>query len=207
MIRQLGLPTWFIPLSSADTRWNDLLAMLATLNSNVSYNIEQIENLTWEQKIKLIQSDPVTCSRYFDHRVQTFINVVLKSEHEPLGKLTDFFYRVEFQQRGSPHIHMIVWIKNSPKYNFNTNADITAYVDQYLQCTVDDPDTGHLTDLQIHKHSRTCRKKVDKICRFGYPLPPLPSTMVLDPLDTDKDKYYKLYQALQKKINDKKKWL
>jgi len=28
MIRQLGLPTWFMSLSAADTKWNDLIVML-----------------------------------------------------------------------------------------------------------------------------------------------------------------------------------
>ena len=107
MIRQLGLPTWFLSLSCADTRWTDLLSILATLNKRVHYTGEDINKLTWEQKVKLVQSDPVTCSRDFDHRVKEFINTVLKSDHNPLGKLKDFFYRVEFQQRGSPHIHMI----------------------------------------------------------------------------------------------------
>ena len=204
MIRQLGLPTWFMSLSSADTRWTDLLKMLANLNNNVEYTDEQVNNLTWEQKIKLVQADPVTCSRYFDHRVHEFINSVLKSDHKPIGKLTDYFYRVEFQQRGSPHIHMIVWIENAPKFNVNTNAEITAFVDEFLQCCVDDQEMKHLTDIQIHKHSRTCRKKVDKICRFGYPLPPLPCTMVLDPLEVDQDKYIKLHQNLQKKMNNEK---
>ena len=204
MIRQLGLPTWFMSLSSADTRWTDLLKMLACLNEHVQYSDKQIDELTWEQKIKLVQADPVTCSRYFDHRVHEFINSVLKSEHKPIGKITDYFYRVEFQQRGSPHIHMIVWIENSPKLNVNTNAEITAFVDKYLQCSVDDQEMKHLTNIQIHKHSRTCKKKVDKICRFGYPLPPLPCTMVLTPLEADQDKYCKLYQNLQKKMNDEK---
>ena len=57
---------------------------------------------------KLVQKDPVTCSRYFDHRVQEFLNIILKSNCDPIGKLKGFFYRVEFQQRGSPHIHMRV---------------------------------------------------------------------------------------------------
>ena len=204
MIRQLGLPTWFMSLSSADTKWIDLLKMLATLNQKVDYSDEQIANLTWEQKTKLIQSDPVTCARYFDHRVQTFISVVLNSDHEPLGKLTDYFYRVEFQQRGSPHIHMIAWVENSPKFNVNTNEEIASYVDKFIQCSLDDQDVQHLTEIQVHKHSRTCRKKEDKICRFGYPLPPLPYTMVLDPLETDKEKYYKLYTQLQKTMNAEK---
>ncbi|MCG7875518.1 MAG: AAA family ATPase [Candidatus Thiodiazotropha endolucinida] len=204
MIRQLGLPTWFMSLSSADTRWIDLLKMLSILNKNMNYTDEQIENLAWEQKIKLIQSDPVTCSRYFEHRVKEFINTVLKSEHNPLGKVVDYFFRVEFQQRGSPHIHMIVWVQNAPKFNVDSDAELAAYVDQYLKCSIDNPNLSGLIELQIHKHSRTCRKRDDKICRFGYPLPPLSKTMVLQPLETEKDKYYKLYQNIQKTMNNKK---
>ena len=101
------------------------------------------------------------------------MNIVLKSAHEPLGKVADFFYRVEFQQRGSPHIHMPVWIENAPKLNKHTNEEIAAYVDKFLQCSNSEDEIKHLTDLQVHKHSRTCRKKQDKLCRFGYPLPPL----------------------------------
>jgi len=156
------------------------------------------------RKKKLIQKDPVTCSRYFDHRVQEFINIVLKSEHKPLGKLTDYFYRVEFQQRGSPHIHMLVWIENAPKFGVNSNEEISLYVNQFFHCCSKNDALGSLNELQFHKHSRTCRKRDDKLCRFGYPLPPLPETMVLDPLEEDKDKYYKFYQNLQKKINDHK---
>ncbi|XP_060603545.1 uncharacterized protein LOC132756482 [Ruditapes philippinarum] len=204
MLRQLGIPTWFMSLSSADTRWTDLLKILANLNQKDKYSDEQIENLTWEQKIKMIQSDPVTCSRFFDHRVQEFINTVLKSDHNPLGKVTDYFYRVEFQQRGSPHIHMIVWVENAPKLNVDSIEEIAAYVDQYLKCSINNEFVGALVDIQIHKHSRTCRKKQDRICRFGYPLPPLQKTMVLFPLENDKDKYLKQYAKIQKKMNDQK---
>ena len=63
MIRQLSLPTWFMSLSAADTRWTDLLKMLAKLNNGVSYTDKDIEELTWQEKTKLVQKDPVTCSR------------------------------------------------------------------------------------------------------------------------------------------------
>ena len=116
MIRQLSLPTWFVSLSAADTRWNDLLKMLAKLNDAVEFSDKDLEALTWQEKTRLVQKDPVTCSRYFDHRVQEFLNTVLKSKIEPIGKVLDFFYRVEFQQRRSPHIHMLVWIENAPKF-------------------------------------------------------------------------------------------
>ena len=38
MIRQLSLPTWFMSLSAADTRWTDLLKMLAKLNDGIDYS-------------------------------------------------------------------------------------------------------------------------------------------------------------------------
>ena len=90
MIRQLSLPTWFMSLSAADTRWTDLLKMLAKLNNEVDYSDKDIEGLTWQEKTRLVQKDPVTCSRYFDHRVQEFLNTILKSDCEPIGKLRVF---------------------------------------------------------------------------------------------------------------------
>ena len=171
MIRQLSLPTRFISLSAADTRWTDLLKMLAKLNDDIEYSEKEIEQLTWQEKTKLVQKDPVTCSRYFEHRVQEFLNTVMKSSCQPIGKVKDYFYRVEFQQRGSPHIHMLVWIENTPTLVTNSEREIVQFVDHYLTCNADNEKTANLVSLQSHKHSRTCRKKGKPICRFGFPLP------------------------------------
>ena len=90
MIRQLSLPTWFMSLSAADTRWTDLLKMLAKLNDGIDYSEKELENLSWQEKAKLVQKDPVTCSRYFDHRVQEFLNVCMYVclLHHPLSEIT-----------------------------------------------------------------------------------------------------------------------
>ena len=202
MIRQLSLPTWFISLSAADTRWTDLLKMLAKLNDDADLTDTDIEKLTWQEKTKLVQKDPVTCSRYFDHRVHEFLNTVLKSNCEPIGKVKDYFYRVEFQQRGSPHIHMLVWVENTPTLDTNSEGEIVQFVDQYLTCSAEKNETLELVKLQTHKHSRTCRKKGKPICRFGFPLPPLPRTMLLYPLEEEVEKYKKKSAELQKDMNE-----
>ena len=204
MIRQLSLPTWFMSLSAADTRWTDLLKMLAKLNDGIYYSEKELENLSWQEKTKLVQKDPITCSRYFDHRVQEFLNTVLKSSCEPIGKLLDYFYRVEFQQRGSPHIHMLVWIENAPTLETNSEREIVQFVDKCLTCNTDNEKTANFVGLQSHKHSRTCRKKGKPICRFGFPLPPLPRTMLLYPLEEDVDKYKKKNTELLKAMNEYK---
>ena len=41
--------------------------------------------MTWQRKSDLIQKDPVTCARNFEHMVQLFIKNVLKSDEMPIG--------------------------------------------------------------------------------------------------------------------------
>ena len=45
----------------------------------IEYFEKELENLSWQEKTKLVKKDPVTCSRYFGHSVQEFLNTVLKS--------------------------------------------------------------------------------------------------------------------------------
>ena len=56
--------------------------------------------------------------------VQLFFHDIITSSSHPIGEVVDFFYRVEFQQRGSPHIHGLFWIKNAPEYGKDTDEDI-----------------------------------------------------------------------------------
>lgn len=67
-------------------------------------------------KIRFEKKDPVTCARNFEHMAQLLIHDVLKSSVMPIGEIADYFYRVEFQQRGSPHIHGLFWVKEAPEY-------------------------------------------------------------------------------------------
>ena len=105
MIRQLGNPTWFCSFSAAETRWAHLLKALGRIVKEKEYTDEEVKNMTWQEKSNLIQKDPVTCARNFDDMVQVFIHDVLKSDVMPIGEIADYFHRVEFQQRGSPHAY------------------------------------------------------------------------------------------------------
>ena len=61
--------------------------------------------------------------------------------------------------------------------------------------------------LQIHKHSRTCKKMVKRkpICRFGVPWPPMKETQILYPLaigNTDEiNVLQEDYRSLMSKLN------
>jgi hypothetical protein len=175
MVRQLGVPTWFCSFSAAETKWMPLLKSLFYLKHGKTASNVEIEALSWQDKSNLIKSDPVTCARYFDFKVQAFIKYVLKSDEQPIGEIADFFYRVEFQQRGSPHIHMLICVGSS------TLEDVIAFIDKYISCSADNS-IPTLINYQTHRHAKTCRKRGKCICRFGFPLPPMPCTVVLEPL-------------------------
>ena len=59
--------------------------------------------------------------------------------------------------------------------------------------------------MQKHRHSRSCRKKGKAICRFGFPIPPMPRTVILEPYDGhERDKYEKLYIKIKTTLDDMK---
>ena len=69
MIRQIGIPTFFISLSAADTRWTEFLQSIYIQIHKKSITHNEIELLPWTEKCKLISSDPGTYALYFNNRV------------------------------------------------------------------------------------------------------------------------------------------
>lgn len=126
--------------------------------------------MTWQQKSNLIQRDPITCARNFEHMVQLFIHDVLRSDVMPIGQIVDFFYRVEFQQRGSPHIHGLFWVKDAPQYGKNDEKEIVNFIDKYVTCQkADTSEMEELVNLQLHRHAKTCKKWVTKFAGLTFP--------------------------------------
>ena len=191
MIRQLGSPTFFLTLSAAETRWAELLVILYKVLKNEEITEEQVSKLSYPEKCELIRSDPVTCTRYFDHRINELFKL-LKSENGPFYpyKIVDTYYRIEFQSRGSAHGHSLIWLEGAPKYeqeNSDSRRKCEEFIDKFMTCSAADESLRHLFNLQYHKHSRTCRRMKEdvNICRFGIPVYPMPRTMVLTPLKFD----------------------
>ena len=122
MIRQLGIPTWFLTLSAADMQWPDVIQTIAR-QYGTKLNDEDVKTISFKEKSKWLRQNPVIAVRHFQHRLNTF-QIFLKSTAHPLGELVDYAIRIEFQARGSPHAHTILWIKDAPKLNVNTDEDV-----------------------------------------------------------------------------------
>lgn len=134
--------------------------------------------MSWKEKCRLIKSDPVTCTRYFDHKFQMFLKKVLYNDLIfSIFFNRFFFYRVEFQQRGSPHVHMLIWVENSPSLLSSNEDEVASFIDQYVTCH-DNKEMSEYVNYQTHRHASTCRKKGELICRFGFPIPPMDKTIL-----------------------------
>ena len=74
------------------------------------------------------------------------------SDAAPLGKIADWFYRVEYQQRGSPHIHMQIWLENAPTFGIDSDKEVVAFINKVIKCQkpTDNPDLLKLVNRQIH---------------------------------------------------------
>ena len=211
MIRQLGPASLFCSFSSAETKWVHLLRILGKLVDHKDYTDDELEDLNWEEKCRLIQSDPVTCARHFDYQFNTFLREFLMSDSAPIGKIKDWFYRVEYQQRGSPHIHMLIWLEGAPVFGVDTDEDVVSFIDKIIICQKPQNDVSllELVNRQTHRHSHTCRKKSKNTCRFNYPQPPMRATQILHPLDDTipsniAKNAHLLWKDIQKKLNDLK---
>ncbi len=185
MVRQLGLPTFFISLSAADLYWPDFLMAVAHQQGKY-YTKEQVEKLTWQERVDLIRSNPVTAGRMFKYRLDNIFTEFLESTANPIGEVTDKTKKLEFQGRGSPHNHSLIWIDGAPQFiegDDDNNKKVCEFIDEYICAQIpegDDERSKKLRELvvrlQIHKHSAYCRR--DGRCRFGIPAAPSPVKLI-----------------------------
>lgn len=186
MVGQLGVPTFFMTFTISETRAPELLAMLHKLAGMGDISCEDAMLLDDDTKSKLIRDDPVTVARYTDALFKMYLDVVC----DPKGSfgehhIIDYYVKVKFQKRGSDHWHLIVYAKNAPPIDL-TNANDPAhieFIDQFITCRRDTENP--FVKLVTHRHSRTCKSNKRKTCRFHYPLPVMPRTMVLLPIKNE----------------------
>ena len=124
------------------------------------------------------------------------------TEIAPTGKIRDWFYRVEYHQRGSPHLHMLMWLEDAPVFGVDKDEDVSSFIDKIITFWKPNDDTTllNLVNRQMHQHSHTCRKKGKSVCRFNYPQPPMRSTQMLHPLENVSEGDYKKLKDLWKNI-------
>ena len=201
MIRQIGFPSLFISLSAAETKWPELLRAVGQLNDNKTYTDEEIAQMDTQKIFGLIRKDSATVVRYFHHRFLTFLHDVLRSTHNPIGEISDYFWRFEFAKRGAIHVHWFAYLKDAPVYGEDHDNAVTTYYDKIISCSTDvKADYNEYIKYQIHRHTKSCLRGRRKKCRFGFPQPPMPKTIILEPFTKDNEELEEIAKENWKQI-------
>ena len=140
------------------------------------------------ERCNLLNSNPVLVARHFQYRVEVFFKEIVIDG--PLGKTKYYVIRVEFQVRGSPHIHSFLWMVNAPSFTKSNKEEYVKYVDNivhaYLPDEAQQPELYNLVKTyQLHRHSKTCRKYKNQACRFHFGKFFSKRTIVAEPLSSD----------------------
>ncbi|KAE8740614.1 hypothetical protein FOCC_FOCC013872 [Frankliniella occidentalis] len=150
MVKQIGAPTVFFTLSSADYHWSELFRLLGYSEPNT---------LSYYDKSKLISENPLVVTTFFKLRLEYF----LKNTFSDYFDVQDVWYRIEFQSRGSGHAHGVVWLKNAPDITKIKTEQDKQYALEYFTKLVScqNPDISFRPTL-IHPCSK-CVTEVDNL--------------------------------------------
>ena len=115
-------------------------------------------------------------SRKFSQKFHDFFNTVFL-KGAALGVITEYFYK-EYQSRGAPHYHILLWIKDAPVAGRDDDDVVLKFVQDRISCRIPEEDSNpelH-TKNQYHKcNSYSQRRKRIRggtfitRCRFGFP--------------------------------------
>jgi hypothetical protein len=69
-----------------------------------------------QNTLAAFNDDAVTCAIYFNKLVNTILTILKSKKNSPFGcyHVNRYFKRIEFQHRGSPHAHILLWLDNAP---------------------------------------------------------------------------------------------
>ena len=127
----------------------------------------------------------------FQHRIEALFSEFLLSDTHPLGHITDYVIKIEFQMGGSPHSHCFLWVKDAPNIDKDPDDVFCHFIDKYITAVIPPiaPENEHhiklMENLQKHTHSDYCCR--NKSCHFGFPKHLTTKTLIFRPPIDDND--------------------
>ncbi|XP_048514971.1 uncharacterized protein LOC125501890 [Athalia rosae] len=131
---------------------------------------------------QLVASDPVSASRFIENKFKAMLDFIC-SPDKPIGEVTHFFWRREYQGRGTQHFHLMIWIKDAPIFGTSSNQEVANFILKYGTCRMPSKNVSpnlhrRVNTHQRHTHNSYCLRskankngKIGKVCRFGFSRP------------------------------------
>ena len=177
-----GPATWFLTLSPSEWTWDDLGEYLRQINPSM-------KDLTVSA---LVAADPVSVSRFMENKRKAFIDFIMSSDN-PIGKVTHYFCRREYQGRGLQHFHFAIWVEGAPILGDEDSQSsdeekakhmekVVKFISKYVSCQIPNQTLSpilhdRVIKYQQHRCNKYCLRSkktkngIRKVCRFGFPRP------------------------------------
>ena len=81
---------------------------LISFRSEVATRRQVADTLTNSERAQLVRQFPAISARVFMLHQEAMFNIIFQGRDQPLGEISDFWRRVEFQARGTPHSHNLI---------------------------------------------------------------------------------------------------
>ena len=150
---------------------------------------------------EFLKENYVLVTRIFDARVKNFVKNILMNQ-----EVAYYAYRIEFQMRGMPHVHGVLWLKDSEvdgllddrkHFDFNnkkTEDQMISFIEKWTTCSLpkDDPELlEKVKGVNSHDHKERYCKKKGTFCRFNFPRLPSKKTIIAkpNPFDLEEEEF------------------
>ena len=84
------------------------------------------------QRLNTLKENPVPVDQMFESRIEGFFCYFLLSKANPLEPISEYIQKIEFQVRGTPHAHCLLWVKDAPRVDENSDEEVCKFVDRYI---------------------------------------------------------------------------
>ena len=144
MLREWGSPTLFLTFSCAEYECPEIANYLKKVNQvPESYPVGM-----------LCCEYPISASRKFSLKFHSMFNtVILKGQ--VLGKVDHYFFKKEYQTRGAPHYHVVLWLQDAPVIGKDQANQVLDWIQQRITCRIPEEKTNPelnrlVTRYQMH---------------------------------------------------------
>ena len=129
----LACPSLFFTLSAANTHWESLQKHFPRYQEWLQADHRQKINIASAN----LRDNPHIAAYHFHRRFTSFLKQVLVKKFN----ITDYWYRYEWQSRGSTHVHGVCWVNGSPVDLSNVLAqkEFADYWGQYISAFNPEP--------------------------------------------------------------------
>ena len=97
-------PTLFLTISMNDL-WPHMTKMILQAPS-----VASVDPVDAPARRRLLHKDKLWTVVHFRDRMDALFKEIIGGITAPLGKVVAFFNRIEFQDRGAPHLHALLWL-------------------------------------------------------------------------------------------------